>query len=202
MIVVCLKKICVPDLGGWTGGMWTCAVAKYLQTSFCVIGPPSYGMDLGVSPSKRVCDGPSNSTCTSLEGPCETAHLNFDDVDYINIEHNLSHATNSTSSTISSSVSSMSPMMTNDSHRIAFPSYRSRFTPPRSPLAGPAISQTHNDNPVTIVTTQSCFTFAPVRDWQEYSKYGMVFTMVERNVSWKYCKSLCRSPCFMFTCTC
>ncbi|KXJ24991.1 Protein FAM122A [Exaiptasia diaphana] len=130
--------------------------------------PPNYGPDLGVSPSKKVYDGPSNSS--SLEGPCETAHLNFDDINYLNIDHNISHATNSTSSTTISSVAnhqSVSPMMVNDAtHRMAFvsPYHRSRFTPPRSPLAGPAISHAHTDNPVPIVTTQSCFTFAPVRD--------------------------------------
>lgn len=134
--------------------------------SLWLLVSPSYGHDFGVSPSKRVCDGPSHNN--SLEGPCETAHLNFDDISYINIDHNLSHSTISTSSTTNSSVvnhQAVSPMIVNDSHRIGFSSYhRSRFTPPRSPLAGPAISHANNDNPVTIGTSQSCFTFAPVRD--------------------------------------
>lgn len=128
---------------------------------------PSYGHDFGVSPSKRVYDGPSHNN--SLDGPCETAHLNFDDMGYLNMDHSIPQSTISTSSTtISSAINhqAVSPMMISDNHRhMSFPSYhRSRFTPPRSPLAGPAITHTHNDNPVTLGTSQSCFTFAPVRD--------------------------------------
>ncbi|XP_031567724.1 protein FAM122A-like isoform X2 [Actinia tenebrosa] len=123
---------------------------------------PSHGCDLGVSPSKRICDGPSQST--SPEGPCETSHLNFDEENYIHLDHSISHNTNTTSSTASSSIPSTPPMLFSDTQRIGFPSYRSRFTPPRSPLAGPAISHTHTDTPVSIATSQPCFTFAPVRE--------------------------------------
>lgn len=118
---------------------------------------PSEGFEPGVSPSKRLCDvSPLNC---SPDVPCESVHLNFDDDNHLN-EYPISSAASDTSSTSSSS--SATPMLLGEMQRHPLPVYRSKFTPPRSPLAGPSTTQNHSR---TIATSTSCFTFAPVRDW-------------------------------------
>ncbi|XP_032234283.1 P2R1A-PPP2R2A-interacting phosphatase regulator 1 isoform X2 [Nematostella vectensis] len=120
---------------------------------------PTHGFELGVSPSKRVCD--SSSQSTSPEAPCETAHLDFDNINSIQMDTKYSLALTNTSSTTLLS----SPMLFGEPSRINFPSYRSRFTPPRSPLAGPVTSHSvHTEASVSIGNTPACFTFAPVRE--------------------------------------
>ncbi|KAL9963477.1 hypothetical protein ACROYT_G026988 [Oculina patagonica] len=91
---------------------------------------PSEGFEPGVSPSKRLCDvSPLNC---SPDVPCESVHLNFDDDNHLN-EYPISSAASDTSSTSSSS--SATPMLLGEMQRHPLPVYRSKFTPPRSPLA-------------------------------------------------------------------
>lgn len=116
---------------------------------------PSEGFEPGVSPSKRLCDvSPLN--CSS-DIPCESVHLNFDDDNHL---HEDPHSSSASDSSSSSSLSA-TPMLLGEIQRHPLPIYRSKFTPPRSPLAGPSTTQSH---PRSIGTSASCFTFAPVKD--------------------------------------
>lgn len=116
---------------------------------------PSEGFEPGVSPSKRLCDvSPIN--CSS-DVPCESVHLNFDDDNHL---HEDPHSSSASDSSSSSSLSA-TPMLLGEIQRHPLPIYRSKFTPPRSPLAGPSTTQSH---PRSIGTSASCFTFAPVKD--------------------------------------
>lgn len=119
---------------------------------------PSEGLtEPGVSPSKRLCDIPPINC--SADVACDSVHLNFDNHNHIHDDPNSSSASDSSSS--SSSLNAM-PMLLGEIPRHPVPVYnRSKFTPPRSPLAGPTTTQNH---PRTIGTSPSCFTFAPVRD--------------------------------------
>ena len=122
---------------------------------FYYSGPPEGLVEPGVSPSKRLCDvSPIN--CPP-DVPCESVHLNFDDDNHIHEDHHSSSASDSSSS----SSLNATPMLLGDIQRHPLPVYRSKFTPPRSPLAGPSTTQNHSR---TIGSSPSCFTFAPVRD--------------------------------------
>ncbi|XP_074633811.1 P2R1A-PPP2R2A-interacting phosphatase regulator 1-like [Acropora palmata] len=113
---------------------------------------PSEGLvEPGVSPSKRLCDISPVNCSTDIS--CESTHLNFGDDN-----HSSSASDSSSSSSSSSSSLNATPMLLGELPRHPF---RSKFTPPRSPLAGPSTSQNH---PRTIGNSPSCFTFAPVRD--------------------------------------
>lgn len=118
-------------------------------------GPSEGLIEPGVSPSKRLCNvSPINC---SPDVPCESTHLNFDDDNHIHEDPHIS----STSDSSSSSALSATPMLLGEIPRHPFPAYRSKFTPPRSPLAGPSTTQNHSR---TVASSPSCFTFAPVRD--------------------------------------
>ena len=113
------------------------------------VGPSEGLVEPGVSPSKRLCDISPVNCSTDIS--CESTHLNFGD------DNHSSSASDSSSSSSSSSLNA-TPMLLGELPRHPF---RSKFTPPRSPLAGPSTSQNH---PRTIGNSPSCFTFAPVRD--------------------------------------
>ena len=121
---------------------------------FDYLGPSEGLIEPGVSPSKRLCDVlPIN--CSS-DVPCESVHLNFDDDNHI---HEDPHSSSASDSSSSSSLNA-TPMLLGEIPRHPFP-YRPKFTPPRSPLAGPVTTQ---NLPRTIGSSPSCFTFSPVRD--------------------------------------
>lgn len=115
-----------------------------------IVGP-SEGFEPGVSPSKRVCEPVAHNNQLEHDEPCETAHLQFD----------IDHMDHNDSSSINTNTSTSTQMVFGDLHR---PFYRPRFTPPRSPLAGPSTTQNHIDTPRSLGNSPSCFTFAPVRD--------------------------------------
>ena len=121
--------------------------------SFLYLGP-SEGFEPGVSPSKRLCDvSPLNC---SPNGPVESEHINFDEENNIHEDPGSSSASDtSTSSSIAT------PMLFGEIPRQPLPLYRSKFTPPRSPLAGPSTTQSL---PRTLGNSPSCFTFSPVQD--------------------------------------
>ncbi|CAH3182336.1 unnamed protein product [Porites lobata] len=109
----------------------------------------------GVSPSKRLCDiSPIN--CSP---DIDSEHLNFDDDNHI---HEDPHSSSASDSSSSSSSLNTTPMVLGEIHRHPFSICRPKFTPPRSPLAGPSTTQNHSSR--TIGSSPSCFTFAPVRD--------------------------------------
>lgn len=115
---------------------------------------PSEGFEPGVSPSKRVCDvSPLNC---SPNGPVESEHINFDEENNIHEDPGSSSASDT-----STSSSSATPMLFGEIPRQPLPLYRSKFTPPRSPLAGPSTTQSL---PRTLGNSPSCFTFSPVQD--------------------------------------
>ena len=121
--------------------------------SFLYLGP-SEGFEPGVSPSKRLCDvSPLNC---SPNGPVESEHINFDEENNIHEDPGSSSASDT-----STSSSSATPMLFGEIPRQPLPLYRSKFTPPRSPLAGPSTTQSL---PRTLGNSPSCFTFSPVQD--------------------------------------
>lgn len=125
---------------------------------FCLDYPgPTEGItEPGVSPSKRLCDiSPIN--CSP---DIDSEHLNFDDDNHI---HEDPHSSSASDSSSSSSSLNTTPMVLGEIHRHPFSICRPKFTPPRSPLAGPSTTQNHSSR--TIGSSPSCFTFAPVRDW-------------------------------------
>ena len=141
----------------WTNCHCTncCPILLEMQNVYLIlilfVGPSEGLVEPGVSPSKRLCDISPVNCSTDIS--CESTHLNFGDDN-----HSSSASDSSSSSSSSSSSLNATPMLLGELPRHPF---RSKFTPPRSPLAGPSTSQNH---PRTIGNSPSCFTFAPVRD--------------------------------------